>query len=241
MGGVGHRLAVDLLALGEQLAEGRVGLAFRRRAALAAERRARGEGLDAAAVGAVALAAAARPSRSPCGRARRRHRSRRGRSRRRGSGRRRSRCRSSASPRSAAPRAAPKRCSASAATLASLSTKAGSPVRSTTMSRIGRSSIGRLTAATATPLLVVDRRRDPQPDRLDPGRAARASLDLAHQQLDQLAPRPGRPSASRLSQRSRSRRRGRRAASSSRPDRRRSLRPGSWRQGLYRGRPRASA
>ena len=95
----GDRLAVDLLAGGEQLAEGGVGLAFGGRAAFAAERGARGERLDAAAVGAVALAARAVHRRSPCGRARRRRRWRRGRSRRRGSGRRRCRCRSSASPR----------------------------------------------------------------------------------------------------------------------------------------------
>ena len=53
---LGHGLAVDLLAVGEQRAEGGVGLALGGRAALAAERRARGERLDAAAAGAVALA-----------------------------------------------------------------------------------------------------------------------------------------------------------------------------------------
>ena len=102
---LGHGLAVDLAALGEQPAERRVGRrarpprAPRGRAPCPrrAPRRSRGWGSCPGRAG--------RRPRSRCGRARRRRRSRRGRARRRGSARRRSRCRPSASPRSSCPAA----------------------------------------------------------------------------------------------------------------------------------------
>ena len=70
--------------------------------------------------------------------------------------------------------------------MASLSTKAGRPVRSTTRSRIGRFSIGRLTAATARPFSWSIVAGIPIPTASTPGRAALRLGDLAHQQLDQL-------------------------------------------------------
>ena len=70
--------------------------------------------------------------------------------------------------------------------MASLSTKTGRPTRSETMSRIGRSASGRLTAETAMPLSWSIVAGIPSPTASTPGRASRASLDLADQQLDQL-------------------------------------------------------
>ena len=155
-------------------------------APLAAERRARGERLDAAVAGAVALAGRAVHRRSPCGPARRRRRSSRGRARRRGSGRRRCRCRSSASPRCRRPRAAPKRCSASAATLASLSTKTGRPVRSADQVADRQVVDRQVDRGDRDPALVVDRGRDPEADGGDAGACLAGLVDLADQQLDQL-------------------------------------------------------
>ena len=111
----------------------------------------RGERLDAAAVGAVALAGRTILLDHDVAQLRTRRRSTRGRSRRRGSSRRRSRSRWSASPRSRAPRPAPNRNSASAATFASLSMKTGSPSCFAIRSRRGTSEISRLTAWIATP------------------------------------------------------------------------------------------
>ena len=210
--------------VGEHPAEGRVGRAFRRRPALAPERGARGERLDAAAAGAVALARRAvhldhdvaelgagagraavelaaedQPAADP-GPDRQHHRVRLRLARRRRGARparrRWRRCRRRPAARSAR---RPGRGSA-------------------------RRSIGRLTAEIATPRVVVDRRRDPEPDRARPRARFARLLDLAHEQLDQLLlALPGRGLAA-LAEDVSSPRRGRRRASSSRPGRRRSSR-----------------
>ena len=140
VGELGDERAGELPAVGERPAERRVaGCSRATRSASRAERGARRHRLEAPVVRGSCPGTAGRRGRSPCGRARRPRRSRRGRARRRGSGRRRCRCRSSASRRRCAPRAAPARCSASAATLASLSTNTGRPSRSAIRSPNGRS------------------------------------------------------------------------------------------------------
>ena len=173
--GDGYRLAVDRPAFGGELgrapsparARPRRGPRGRARCPRRRSRRSRGRGSCPGRAG--------RPSRSPCGRARRRRRSRRGRSGRRGSGRRRSRCRSSASrrcrPRGPRRRGARRgrrrwrRCRRRSAA------RSGSP----TSSRIGRSSIGRLTAEIAMPRSWSIVAGMPRPTAATPGRASRAS------------------------------------------------------------------
>ena len=73
-----------------------------------------------------------------------------------------------------APRATPKRCSASAATLASLSTKTGTPSRS--RHQVADRHVGdrQVDGGDREPALAVDRARDAEPDRLDVGHAPRA-------------------------------------------------------------------
>ncbi len=173
------------LALGAGPAERRVGVLLGGQATLAAERGARGERLDAAAVGAVALAGRPRVVDDDVAELGARRRSSRERPRRRGS---------SPPPMpvpivsittSPAPRATPSRCSASAATLASLSTYVGRPRRSPIRSRIGTSTIGRFTELTATPRVRSIVRRDAEADRLDVGmgleRLSQLRLELGEQ------------------------------------------------------------
>ena len=66
-------------------------------------------------------------------------------------------------------------CSTSVVTFASLSMNTGSPSRSDIMSRNGMSAIGRLTAITATPVALVDQAGDAEADRLDVGIGAPAA------------------------------------------------------------------
>ena len=152
---------------------------------------------------------AARRSRSRCGRARRRRRSSRGRSRRRGSGRRRSRCRSSASPRCRRPgrrrrgarraRRRWRRCRRRPAARSARRPGRGS----------AGSSIGRLTAETATPRSWSIVAGIPSPTAATSGRASRAS-SISRTSSSTSSSSVWPVEASRLSQRTLGRRRGRR-------------------------------
>ena len=183
---LGDRLAVDLAALGEHRAERRVGLALGGGARLAAERGAGGVGLDAAVPGAVALTGQAVHRDHDVAELGARPRSPPGRSRRRGSGRRRCRCRSSASRRCR--RRGRRRRGARRGPRRWRRCRRRSAARSARRpaSRIGRFSIGRLTAEIATPRSWSIVAGIPRPTAATPGRARRASLDLAHEQLHQL-------------------------------------------------------
>ena len=231
---LGHRLAVDR-PLGERLAERRVGLAFGRRLALPAERRARGERLDAAVVGAVALAGRPVDLRSRCGRARRRPRSSRGRARR---------------PRIRPPpipvpigqhhhvRLAPRRRRRGTRPgrrrwRRCRRRPAGRPARAT-RSRIGRSVDRQVDRGTATPRSWSIVAGIPSPTAQHVGARLLRLRHLAAEHLDQLAPRSGRsrPRGSRRGPAGRRRRR--RRASWCRPGRPRSSRGGSTAAGRVR-------
>ena len=189
---------------------------------LARQRRARRERLDAAAVGAVALAAAGRPCRSRRGRARRPRRSRRGTARRGGSAHRRSRCRSSAARLAGAPRGAgpvlgqrghvARRCRRTPAA------RAARPSRR----RTATSASGRLTATTAVPGALVDQARNSEADRLDLATRRLAHLlDRVDGDVEQGGLVETRHGALRAVMDAESPRRPRRRAAWSRPCRRR--------------------